>query len=109
MTVHLNMLPYSLPNSENYSLPNIKYLWFLLAFLKFYLLSDAKQSKLSIREIATRGTVIAIIITVPSVLAFLISWTVLDNLIYAAILGAVIHFIAMGFSLKISKKILVKK
>ncbi|MDF2421572.1 MAG: hypothetical protein OPY06_01005 [Nitrosopumilus sp.] len=72
-------------------------------------MSDDKQSKLSIREIAIKGTVIAIIITVPSVLAFLISWTVLDNLIYAAILGAVIHFIAMGFSLKISKKILVKK
>jgi hypothetical protein len=72
-------------------------------------LSDNKQSKLSIREVALRGTVIAVIITVPSVLTFLISWAVLDNLIYAAILGAVIHFIAMGFSLKISKKILVKK
>ncbi|MGY5139982.1 MAG: hypothetical protein ACW9W9_01100 [Candidatus Nitrosopumilus sp. Bin_571-38] len=72
-------------------------------------MSDNKQSKLSIREVALRGTVIAVIITVPSVLAFLISWIVLDNLIYAAILGAVIHFIAMGFSLKISKKILVKK
>jgi hypothetical protein len=72
-------------------------------------LSDNKQSKLSIREVALRGTVIAVIITVPSVLAFLISWIVLDDLIYAAILGAIIHFIAMGFSLKISKKILVKK
>ena len=72
-------------------------------------MSDNKQSKLSIREVALRGTVIAVIITVPSVLTFLISWTVLDNLIYAAILGALIHFIAMGFSLKISKKILVKK
>ena len=72
-------------------------------------MSDNKQSKLSIREVALRGTAIAAIITVPSVLAFLISWAVLDNLIYAAILGAVIHFIAMGFSLKISKKILVKK
>ena len=72
-------------------------------------MSDNKQSKLSIREVALRGTVIAVIITVPSVLTFLISWTVLDNLIYAAILGGVIHFIAMGFSLKISKKILVKK
>jgi hypothetical protein len=30
-------------------------------------------------------------------------------LIYAAIVGAVVHFIAMGFSLKISKKMLVKK
>lgn len=71
--------------------------------------SDNKQPKLSIREIALRGTIIATIITVPSIVTFLLIWIVLDNLIYAAILGAVVHFIAMGFSLKISKKMLVKK
>ena len=51
----------------------------------------------------------ATIVTVPSIIAFLISWTILENLIIAAIIGGVIHFIAMGFSLKISKKILVRK
>jgi len=51
----------------------------------------------------------AIILTVPSIIAFLISWIILDNLITAAIVGGVVHFVAMGFSLKISKKILVKK
>ena len=71
--------------------------------------SDNKQPKFSIRQIALRGTIIATIITVPSIITFLLIWIVLDNLIYAAILGAVVHFIAMGFSLKISKKILVKK
>ena len=71
--------------------------------------SDNKQPKLSIREIALRGTIIATIITVPSIITFLLIWIVLDNLIYAGILGAVVHFIAMGFSLKISKKMFVKK
>jgi hypothetical protein len=71
--------------------------------------ADNKQSKLSIREIALRGTIIATIITVPSIVTFLLIWIVLDNLIYAVIVGAVVHFIAMGFSLKISKKMLVKK
>jgi hypothetical protein len=71
--------------------------------------SDNKQPKLSIREIALRGTIIATIITVPSIVTFLLIWVVLDNLIYAAIVGAAVHFIAMGFSLKISKKMLVKK
>jgi len=56
-----------------------------------------------------KGTIIAIIITVPSVIAFVISWMILEDLVSAAILGAVVHFIAMGFSLKISKKILIKK
>jgi len=72
-------------------------------------LSDDKQSKLSIRDIVLRGTIIATIITIPSIIAFVVTWIILDNLIYAAILGAIIHFIAMGFSLKIAKKLLVKK
>jgi len=72
-------------------------------------LPDEKKSKLSISQIALRGTIIAAIITIPSITTFVIAWIILDNLIYAAILGAIVHFIAMGFSLKISKKILVKK
>ena len=51
----------------------------------------------------------ATILTVPSIIALLVTWVILDNLINAAIVGGVVHFIAMGFSLKISKKILVKK
>jgi fatty acid desaturase len=104
------MIPCSLPNSENLSLPNIKYLWFLLPFFKIWLLSDDEKSiKLTKQEIILRGTIISIIITVPSLVAFIIIWILFDNLIFGAITGAVIHFIAMGFSLKISKKILVKK
>jgi len=56
-----------------------------------------------------KGTIMATILTVPSIVAFLITWIILENLINAAIVGGVVHFIAMGFSLKISKKILVKK
>ena len=36
-------------------------------------------------------------------------WTILDDWIYAIVIGGMVHFIAMGFSLKISKKILVRK
>jgi hypothetical protein len=72
-------------------------------------LSDNKSTKLSIREIALKGAIIAIIITVPSIVTFVLTLMILDNLIYAAIVGAIIHFIAMGFSLKVSKKILIKK
>jgi len=72
-------------------------------------LSDPSKSKLKISEIIVKGTIMATILTVPSLIAFLITWTVLDNLINAAIVGGIVHFIAMGFSLKISKKILVKK
>jgi len=71
--------------------------------------SDNKTSKLTMKEIILKGSIIAVIVTVPSITAFAISWFVLDNLMHAAIIGGVIHFIAMGFSLKISKKLLIKR
>jgi hypothetical protein len=70
---------------------------------------DDKSTKLSMREIALRGTIIATIITIPSIIAFVLTWILLDDLIYAFILGAMVYFFAMIVSLKISKKFLVKK
>ncbi|NND87112.1 MAG: hypothetical protein HKM23_07310 [Nitrosopumilus sp.] len=72
-------------------------------------MSDRQGSQLSIREIILKGTIIAIIVSVPSILVFFLVWQILDNLMLGAIIGAVVHFMAMGFSLKISKKILVQK
>ncbi|MHA7646670.1 hypothetical protein [Nitrosopumilus sp. S4] len=72
-------------------------------------MSDGKTSKLSTKEIILKGSIIAIIVSVPSLVVFFLAWIVFDDLMIGAILGAVVHFIAMGFSLKISKKILVKK
>ncbi len=63
---------------------------------------------LSLKEIILKGSIIAVIITIPSIIAFFLSWKILDDLIQAAIVGAIVHFLAMGFSLKISKKLLVK-
>ena len=74
-----------------------------------FLLPNSAKSQLKISEIIFKGTIMGAIVTIPSIIVFLITWTVLDNLITAIILGAIVHFIAMGFSLKISKKILIKK
>lgn len=71
--------------------------------------SDNKTGKLTMRDIILKGTIIAVIVTIPSIVSFMIAWMILDDLIQAAIIGAVVHFIAMGFSLKISKKFLVKR
>jgi len=70
---------------------------------------DEISTKLTILEIVLRGGIIAIIITIPSIIAFVLTWIFLDDLIYAVILGAMVYFIAMIVSLKISKKFLVKK
>ena len=71
--------------------------------------SDNKTGKLTMRDIVLKGSIIAVIVTVPSIVSFMVFWMILDDLIQAAIIGAVVHFIAMGFSLKISKKFLVKR
>jgi hypothetical protein len=71
--------------------------------------SDSKTGKLTMKDIILKGSIIAVIVTIPSIASFMISWLILGDIIQAAIIGAVIHFIAMGFSLKISKKLLVKK
>ena len=74
------------------------------------LLSDGKKAdKLTMKEIILKGTIIAFIVVVPSLLAFFLSWWILDDLLQAAIIGGVIHFIAMGFSLKISRKFFAKE
>lgn len=71
--------------------------------------SDDKTGKLAMRDIILKGSIIAVIVTIPSIVSFMLAWIILDDLIQAAIVGAVVHFIAMGFSLKISKKLLVKR
>jgi len=72
-------------------------------------LSDGtKADKLTTKEIVLKGTVIAIIVIIPSLSAFFLFWMILNDLLQAAIVGGIVHFIAMGFSLKISKKFLTK-
>ena len=51
----------------------------------------------------------ALITTVPSLIVFVLVWFFLDDVMIGAISGAIAHFVAMGFSLKIAKKLLVKK
>ena len=71
-------------------------------------MSAEKPDKLTLKEIILKGSFIAILVVIPSLSVFFASWFVLDDLLQAAIIGGVVHFIAMGFSLKISKKFLTK-
>ena len=66
-----------------------------------------KPAKLTAREIAKRGSIIGAIVTVPSLAVFFLTWLVLDDLMIGAVAGVVTHFVAMGFSLKISRRLLL--
>ena len=57
------------------------------------------------KEIFLKGSLIGLIITVPSLVAFFISWMVLKDKYTALVIGVVVHFVGMGFSLKLSKKL----
>jgi uncharacterized membrane protein required for colicin V production len=73
------------------------------------LYDEKKADKLTQKEIILKGTAIAIFVIIPSLSIFFLSWVLLDDLLQAAIIGGIVHFIAMGFSLKISKKFFAKK
>ncbi len=57
------------------------------------------------KGIFLKGSIIGAIITIPSLAAFFLSWYVTGDKIISLIVGIVVHFIGMGFSLKISKKL----
>jgi hypothetical protein len=69
---------------------------------------DKKSIKLTKQEIILKGTIISMITVIPSLMTFTIVWIFFNDVILGVILGALIHFIAMIFSLKISKKLLIK-
>jgi hypothetical protein len=57
------------------------------------------------KGIFLKGSIIGAIITIPSLIVFFASWLVTGDKIMSLIVGIVVHFIGMGFSLKLSKKL----
>jgi hypothetical protein len=57
------------------------------------------------KDIFLKGSIIGALITIPSLVAFFVSWFVLGDQMIALIVGVVVHFIGMGFSFKLSKKL----
>ena len=77
----------------------------------YLLMSDAPKGsgrkKISKKNLYAAGTVIAIIISVPGIIAFVVAWKVSGEMLTGLIISAVVYFISMGFSIKISKKMKV--
>ncbi|MEW6043411.1 MAG: hypothetical protein AB1608_04040 [Thermoproteota archaeon] len=66
---------------------------------------DKKLTPNPTKGIFLKGSIIGAIITIPSLVAFFVSWYVLGDKITALIVGAIVHFVGMGFSIKLSKKL----
>lgn len=78
----------------------------------YFLLSDRPAlsvAGLSRRDLLVKGSMLGAIITVPTLVVFLSLWAVTGELLMPAIAGAAVHFVAMAFSMKIAKRILIKR
>ena len=60
-------------------------------------------------DLVTKGSLAAVIITIPTLTVFFGVWNVTDDLLYGAIAGLVTNFIALGAAFKIFNKKLTQK
>ena len=61
------------------------------------------------KDIVAKGSIIAIIISVQTLIVFFGVWTISDDLIYGAVAGLITNFVALGISFKIVSKKFTKK
>jgi len=64
---------------------------------------DENQPDVTLTTILWKGTIMALIFTVPSLGVFLGIYYTTENLILGAVIGFAIHFVTLAFSSRISK------
>jgi len=72
-------------------------------------LAENSTKKVTTMDLITKGSLIALIITIPTLIVFFGVWTMTADLIYGAIGGLVTNFITLGISFKIVNKKFTKK
>ncbi len=61
------------------------------------------------KDIVAKGSIIAIIISVPTLIVFFGVWTISNDLIFGAVAGLITNFVALGISFKVVSKKFTKK
>jgi len=72
-------------------------------------LAEPTTKKLTMKDIVAKGSIIAIIISVPTLIVFFGVWTISNDLIFGAVAGLITNFVALGISFKIVSKKFTKK
>jgi len=72
-------------------------------------LAEPTTKKITMKDIVAKGSIIAIIISVPTLIVFFGVWTISDDLIFGAVAGLITNFVALGISFKIVSKKFTKK
>ena len=72
-------------------------------------MTENPAKKITTKDIIAKGSLIAIIISVPTLIVFFAMWTLTDDLIIGAVAGLITNFAALGISFKIVNKKFTKK
>jgi len=72
-------------------------------------LAEPTTKKITMKDIVAKGSIIAIIISVPTLIVFFGVWTISDDLIFGAVAGLITNFVALGISFKVVSKKFTKK
>ena len=72
-------------------------------------MTENPPKKITTMELITKGSLIAVLISVPTLIAFFGIWTMTGDLISGAVTGLIANFIALGISFKIVNKKFIKQ
>jgi hypothetical protein len=61
------------------------------------------MGKISRLDVYAKGSLVALVIGLPAVASFLITWRITSNLLISIAVSIVVYFISMGFAFKIAK------
>lgn len=62
-----------------------------------------KESGMKTSQMLYKGSIIGAMVTIPSLVAFILTWHFSDDLLVSAIVGAIVHGIALVASFKVAK------
>ena len=71
-------------------------------------MTESSSKKITTKDIVAKGSLIAIIISVPTLVVFFGIWTITDDLIFGGVGGLITNFIALGIAFKIVARNLLK-
>ena len=71
-------------------------------------MTERSSKKITTKDIVAKGSLIAIIISVPTLVVFFGIWTITDDLIFGGVGGLITNFIALGIAFKIVARNLLK-
>ena len=72
-------------------------------------MAEPNATKLTMTHIVAKGSLIAILISVPTLIVFFAIWTISNDLIYGAVGGLITNFVTLGLSFKLVSKKFTKK